>query len=50
VWKPETWAPGDVPSRARISPALERKDSSLEELEEYYGPKYDEGVYNLKLG
>jgi PPOX class probable FMN-dependent enzyme len=50
VWKPETWAPGEVPSRARIAQALERKDWALEDLEEYYGPKYEEGVYDLKLG
>jgi PPOX class probable FMN-dependent enzyme len=50
VWKPETWAPDAVPSRARISQAMERKDWSLEELEEYYGRKYEEGVYNLELG
>ncbi|MFJ7272266.1 pyridoxamine 5'-phosphate oxidase family protein [Streptomyces sp. NPDC099050] len=42
LWKPETWNPEAAPSRARISKSLERTDESLEELERYYGPSYDE--------
>jgi PPOX class probable FMN-dependent enzyme len=45
LWKPETWDPEVLPSKARISKALERRDSSLEELEEYYGPSYAERLY-----
>ncbi|MCX4782445.1 pyridoxamine 5'-phosphate oxidase family protein [Streptomyces sp. NBC_01264] len=42
LWKPETWNPEAAPSRARISKSLERTHESLEELERYYGPSYDE--------
>ena len=37
-----------MPSRAQISKALERKDETLDELEKYYGPAYDEKIYNVK--
>jgi hypothetical protein len=40
LWKPETWQPTEVSSRARISQALERPEDSLELLEEYYGESY----------
>lgn len=42
LWKPETWNPEAAPSRARISKSLERTQESLESLERYYGPSYDE--------
>ena len=45
LWQPETWAPDAVPSRARIAQRLERPDTSLEELERYYGPSYADGLY-----
>ena len=45
LWKPETWQDGALPSRARISKALERSDDTLEELERYYGPDYAKGLY-----
>ena len=45
LWKPETWTPESVPSRARIAQQLERPDESLEDLEAYYGPRYAEGLY-----
>jgi uncharacterized protein len=48
VWKPETWEPDAVPSRARIAKALDRKDQELSELEQYYGPRYEAGIYNVK--
>lgn len=48
VWKPETWNPDAVPSRAEIAKELDRKDSDLAELREYYGPRYEEGIYNGK--
>ena len=37
LWKPETWDPDSVPSRAAIAKSLERPDDSMEELEAYYG-------------
>lgn len=46
LWKPETWQPGAVPSRAQIAKGLERPDDSIEELEAYYGKQYGEGLYS----
>ena len=40
LWRPETWEPDAVPSRARIAKSLERPDTPMEELERYYGPDY----------
>jgi hypothetical protein len=37
-----------VPSRPRIAKALERQGDDLAELEEYYGPSYEEKLYKLK--
>ncbi|MEU1781719.1 pyridoxamine 5'-phosphate oxidase family protein [Streptomyces abikoensis] len=45
LWKPETWRPEEVASRARIAKRLERPEASLEELESYYGPRYADGLY-----
>src|SRR6476620_4662234 len=45
LWKPETWNPDAVPSRACIAQQLERPDDSLEELERYYGEAYSGGLY-----
>lgn len=41
LWKPETWHPDAAPSRAAIAHAQTRRDQTMEELEEYYGPSYD---------
>ncbi|MBA0050579.1 pyridoxamine 5'-phosphate oxidase family protein [Streptomyces sp. AJS327] len=45
TWKPESWHPEELPSRAGISKALERVDEPLEVLEEYYGPGYADSLY-----
>ena len=45
LWQPETWDHEAIPSTARIAKALTRKDTPLEELEEYYGPSYAEKLY-----
>ena len=45
LWKPETWAPESVPSRAQIAKSLERPDDTMEELEAYYGEQYAKGLY-----
>lgn len=45
LWKPETWQPDAVPSRARIAKRFERPQDSVEELERYYGPAYERGLY-----
>ncbi|HKS47918.1 MAG TPA: pyridoxamine 5'-phosphate oxidase family protein [Amycolatopsis sp.] len=46
MWKPGTWQPDALPSRAVISKTLERRNQSLEALEEYYGPSYAEHLYS----
>jgi PPOX class probable FMN-dependent enzyme len=46
LWKPETWQPEVMASRALISQTLERKGESLEALEAYYGPSYAEKIYD----
>ncbi|MGZ4592458.1 MAG: pyridoxamine 5'-phosphate oxidase family protein [Actinomycetes bacterium] len=45
LWSPESWDPGDLPSRAVIAKTLERADDSLERLEAYYGADYAKGLY-----
>jgi PPOX class probable FMN-dependent enzyme len=45
AWRPESWEPETVPSRARIAKELERPEDSLEFLQEYYGPSYAERLY-----
>jgi PPOX class probable FMN-dependent enzyme len=45
LWKPGTWDPESVPSRAQIAKSLERPDESLEDIEAYYGAQYSEGLY-----
>ena len=45
LWRPETWDHEAIPSTARISKALVRKDTPLEELERHYGPSYAEQLY-----
>jgi PPOX class probable FMN-dependent enzyme len=46
LWEPESWDPdGRVPRRAVIAQQLEPSGKSLEELDEYYGPAYREGLY-----
>lgn len=46
LWEPETWDPtASVPRRAVLAQRLERPESSLEELDAYYGPSYEERLY-----
>lgn len=46
LWEPDTWDPtGVVPRRAVVASRLDRRDASLEELDEYYGPSYAAGLY-----
>jgi uncharacterized protein len=46
LWEPESWDPdGVVPRRAVIARELEPTGKTLEELDEYYGPQYREGLY-----
>lgn len=46
LWKPETWDPtGIVPRRAVIAAQVEPSGKSIDELDEYYGPSYERGLY-----
>ena len=45
LWKPETWNPDGVPSRAQIALTQETTGRSLEEFEAYYGEPYRERLY-----
>ena len=46
LWDPSTWSPESrVPRRAVLAHRLERPDSSVEELDGYYGPSYAENIY-----
>ncbi|GAB2815277.1 pyridoxamine 5'-phosphate oxidase family protein [Streptomyces daliensis] len=46
TWNPESWQPDALPSRARLSKALERRNDPLELLEQHYGPAYAETLYD----
>ena len=46
LWDPETWDPEvRVPRRAVVAHELDRPESTVAELDEYYGPSYAEGLY-----
>jgi PPOX class probable FMN-dependent enzyme len=46
LWDPESWDPElKVPRRAVLAHELERSDTSVEELDRYYGPSYAEKLY-----
>lgn len=45
LWKPETWKPDAVPTRAQISKSLEWTDATAPEVETYYGPTYGKKLY-----
>ncbi|MBL0887059.1 pyridoxamine 5'-phosphate oxidase family protein [Myceligenerans sp. I2] len=46
AWDPDSWTPDAAPRRAVISKELERRDQSIAELDEYYGPRYAEKLYD----
>ncbi|GAA3806226.1 pyridoxamine 5'-phosphate oxidase family protein [Sphaerisporangium flaviroseum] len=45
LWKPETWDPDVLPTHASIVKSVQQTEESLEELERYYGPQYEAGLY-----
>ena len=46
LWDPTTWDPeAKVPRRAVLAQKLERPESTVEELDEYYGPSYAANIY-----
>ncbi|MFT7464087.1 MAG: PPOX class probable FMN-dependent enzyme [Pseudohongiellaceae bacterium] len=45
LWDPASWSPENVPSRANIAHEYESSQRTLEELQEYYGERYKQGLY-----
>jgi uncharacterized protein len=46
LWKPETWEPeAIVPRRAVLAHQMEAAELTVEELDAYYGPSYEERLY-----
>jgi uncharacterized protein len=46
LWEPESWDPeAIVPRRAEIAARLDRPDTTVDELDEYYGPSYADHLY-----
>lgn len=45
LWQPASWDPEAVASRAQIARCFERPDETLEDLQRYYGPAYNAGLY-----
>ncbi|MER7586730.1 MULTISPECIES: pyridoxamine 5'-phosphate oxidase family protein [Micromonospora] len=45
LWRPETWQPEALPSRARLIKEVEAPTESLEDLERHYGPAYATKIY-----
>ena len=46
LWKPETWDPeAAVARRAVVAAQAEPNTMTLDELDEYYGPAYEKGLY-----
>ncbi len=47
LWEPETWDPEAVVARrAVLAQQLERPESTVDELDAYYGPSYAEKLYD----
>jgi PPOX class probable FMN-dependent enzyme len=45
LWEPQTWAPGALPSYARLVKSVQPTEETVEELEHRYGPGYAKGLY-----
>ncbi|GIG63924.1 pyridoxamine 5'-phosphate oxidase family protein [Phytomonospora endophytica] len=45
LWKPETWNPAAVDTHARLIKRVQETEETLEELEAYYGPSYEQNMY-----
>ncbi|MER7455699.1 pyridoxamine 5'-phosphate oxidase family protein [Micromonospora sp. NPDC126480] len=45
LWRPETWAPDALPSRAHLIKEVEAPAVSLADLERHYGPEYARRLY-----
>lgn len=44
LWRPESWGSDELPSRARITKAVQPEED-LAELERHYGQSYLKGLY-----
>lgn len=45
LWDPGSWRPHALPTHAQIAVQTTPGTQTLEELERYYGPTYEEGLY-----
>ena len=45
LWLPDAWQPDDLPGRAEIVHAVERRDEPLEAIRRHYGPAYADDLY-----
>jgi PPOX class probable FMN-dependent enzyme len=45
LWQPESWHPEVLPPHAVIVKSVQQTEETLEELMEYYGPQYRNGLY-----
>ncbi len=45
LWDPESWHPEALPTHATIVKSVLDTPETLAELEAYYGPKYQQGIY-----
>ncbi|MFI2650655.1 pyridoxamine 5'-phosphate oxidase family protein [Micromonospora fulviviridis] len=45
LWRPETWRPDALPTRARLVKEVEAPTENLADLERHYGPDYARNLY-----
>lgn len=45
LWEPASWDPDAVAQRPAIAHELERREDSIADLQQYYGPGYAAGLY-----
>jgi PPOX class probable FMN-dependent enzyme len=45
LWRPETWRPDALPTRARLVKEVEAPTANLADLERHYGPDYVTTIY-----
>ena len=45
LWELDSWHPDALPSHAQIVKSVQSCEETLEELEDYYGPRYAARIY-----
>lgn len=45
LWRPEAWNPTAVDSHPKLIKRVQEVEETLEELEAYYGPSYEQNMY-----